>query len=287
MAELLLATEGGQVVAFDPATDAHECVFMSSDDEAMMGIEPIGEHLFVASLSRIYKLRIDDFSLVAKTELYDPTPDFHQMSAVDGQLYTTATKLNQIWIFDENLNCTRVHDIPPPNPKRRAKYKKNYNHLNNIVRREDRFYIDLNWLTRTQYAESGVLVTDLDLNEIERFEFGWESHDFQFIDGKMVAICATSDKGKRVKHPWRSGLMVDRELVFEHNADEAFCKGLCYDDRYVYLCGGRKMPRSQRKNSSSIIYILNRSDHSLARTFESTEIKAIKGAIVRPRADRE
>jgi hypothetical protein len=282
MSELLLATEGGQIVAFDPATDAHECVFMSSDDEAMMGIEAVGEHLFVASLSRIYKLRLDDFSLVARTELYAPTPDFHQMCSQSGNLYATATKANQIWIFDQDLTRTRIHQIVPPNPKRRVKYKKNYNHLNNIIRHEDRFYIDLNWLTTVQFAESGVLVTDSELNEIGRFEFGWETHDFQFLDGKMIAICATSDKGKRVKHPWRSGLMVDHELVFEHDADESFCKGLACDDRYIYVCGGRKMERSRRKNSHSIIYILNRDDYSLARTFESSDIKAIKGAIVRP-----
>lgn len=282
MSKLLLATEGGQVVAFDPETEEHDCVFLSSDDEAMMGIEAAGEHLFVASLSRIYKLRLPDFEKVAETELYDPTPDFHQMQCYDGVLYITATKANQVWLYDENLQLLRVHQVAPPNPRRRVKYKKNYNHLNNIIRHEGRFFIDLNWLTSTQYANSGVLVTDGELNEIERFEFGWETHDFQFIDGKRVAICATSDKGKRVKHVRRSGLFVEGELVFEHDSDEAFCKGLCYDDDHIYLCGGRKMERKHRKKSNSIIYILNRSDYSLARKFESTEVKAVKGAILMP-----
>jgi len=279
MSPLLLATEGGQVVAFDPASGQHRSVFHSSDDEAMMGIEIAGPHLYVASLSRIYKLRLDDFSPVASTLLYDPTPDFHQMQCYDGLLYVTATKANQIWTFDEDLTLTLVHQIPPPDPKKPVKYKKNYNHLNNIIREGDRFYIGLNWLTTTQYANSGVLVTDTDLNEIERFEFGWETHDFQFLDGKKIAICATSSKGKRVRHPYRSGLIVDGELRFEHDAEEAFCKGFCYDDDYIYLCGGRKRERRHRRNSSSIIYILNRADYSLARTFESSEIKAIKGAI--------
>lgn len=279
MSPLLLATEGGQVVAFDPASGQHRCIFHSSDDEAMMGIEIAGPHLYVASLSRLYKLRLDDFSLVTSTLLYDPTPDFHQMQSYDGLLYVTATKANQVWIFDEDLTLTLVHQVPPPDPKKPVKYKKNYNHLNNIIREGDRFYIGLNWLTTTQYASSGVLVTDADLVEIERFEFGWETHDFQFLDGKKIAICATSSKGKRVRHPYRSGLMVDGELRFEHDAEEAFCKGLCYDDEFIYLCGGRKMERRHRKNSSSIIYILHRGDYSLAGTFESSEIKAIKGAI--------
>lgn len=281
MSDLLLATEGGQVVSYDSATDEHHCVFKSSDDEAMMGIEQVGGDLFVASLSRIYRLKLEDFSLVAQTELYEPTPDFHQMQWYGDRLYMTATKINEIWTFDEHLERKEVHSITPPNPQRKVKYKKNYNHLNNIVKVGDRFYIDLNWLTTTQYANSGVLVTDEDFNEIERFEFGWETHDFQFIDGKKVAICATSDRGKRVKHVFRSGLMVEGELVFEHDSDESFCKGLCYDEDFIYLCGGRKMERRHRKNSNSIVYILDRRDYSLVRMFESKEIKAIKGAVVR------
>lgn len=282
MPGLLLATEGGQVVALDPATGRHRCVFHSSDDEAMMGIEAAGPHLYVASLSRLYQLDLRDFSKIAQTRLYDPTPDFHQMSFVDGQLYVTATKANQIWIFDETLALTRVHQVAPPDPKRPVKYKKNYNHLNHIVREGERFYISLNWLTTTQYGNSGVLVADGELEEIERFEFGWEIHDFQFIDGKKTAICATSSKGKRVKHVYRSGLMVEGELVFEHDAEEAFCKGLCYDEEHIYLCGGRKMERKLRRHSSSIIYQLRRSDYQLVDTLESRDIKAIKGAIHHP-----
>lgn len=282
MSQLLLATEGGQVVALDTVTREHRCAFHSSDDEAMMGIEAVGPHLYVASLSRLYKLALADFSRVAQTRLYDPTPDFHQMSFVDGFLYLTATKSNEIWLFDEDLRLARVHRITPPDPRRRIEYKKNYNHLNHIVREGDRFYISLNWLTTIQYANSGVLVTDADLGEIERFEFGWEIHDFQFLDGKKIAICATSSKGKRVRHPYRSGLMVEGELVFEHDAEEAFCKGIAHDNDHIYLCGGRKMERRHRKHSSSIIYVLRRGDYSLVETIESADIKAIKGAIRLP-----
>jgi hypothetical protein len=41
------------------------------------------------------------------------------------------------------------------------------------------------------------------------------------------------------------------------------------------------MERRRRKYSNSIIYMLDRSDFSLIRTFESEAIKAVKGAIVR------
>ena len=56
---------------------------------------------------------------------------------------------------------------------------------------------------------------------------------------------------------------------------------MCYDDQFIYLCGGRKMERKMRKFSNSIIYILNRSDYSLVEVYECSEIKAIKGAIRR------
>ncbi len=282
MSRLLFATEGGQVVAFDTETREHHCVFHSSDDEAMMGIQIAGPHLYVASLSRLYQLRLEGFTKLAQTRLYEPTPDFHQMTYSDGLLYITATKLNQVWLFDESLRLVRAHHIAPPDPRRPVEYKRNYNHLNNIIREGDRYYISLNWLTNTQYANSGVLVTDLDLEEIERFEFGWELHDFQYLDGKGIGICATSSKGKRVKHPYRSGLMVDGELVFEHDAEEAFCKGLCYDEQHIYLCGGRKMERRLRKHSSSIVYVLRRDDYALVETIASSEIKAIKGALTLP-----
>lgn len=280
MSELLLATEGGQVVSFDPDSKAFEVVFRCSADEAMMGIERVGDELFVASLSRIYKLSLPGFELVGQTEFYQPTPDFHQMQCYDGLLYVTATKINQIWIYDLDLELQHIHRVAPPRPERKVKYKKNYNHLNNIVRHEGRFYINLNWLTRVQYAESGVLVTDGELREIERFPFGWETHDFQILDGKRTALCATSDKGKRVKHCRRSGLMVEGELVFEHDSEEAYCKGLAHDEDRIYLCGGRKMERKLRKRSNSVLYLLDRRDHSLVEKYENTEIKAVKGAIL-------
>ena len=98
MADLLLATEGGQVVQFNSRTKAHSVVFQCSDDEAMMGIALYADHLYVASLSRMYKLRADDHSLVKQTQFYSPSPDFHQHQWYDGLLYTTITKRNQIGV---------------------------------------------------------------------------------------------------------------------------------------------------------------------------------------------
>ncbi|MAB75218.1 MAG: hypothetical protein CMO47_02000 [Verrucomicrobiales bacterium] len=66
--------------------------------------------------------------------------------------------------------------------------------------------------------------------------------------------------------------------MFEHDSQESFYKVLRCNDPHAYLCGGRKMERRRPKYSNSIIYMLNRSDFSPIRTFES---EAIKGAIVR------
>jgi hypothetical protein len=280
MADLLLATEGGQVVQFNTGTKAHSVIFQCSDDEAMMGIARHEDHLYVASLSRMYKLRADDHSLVKQTEFYSPSPDFHQHQWYDGLLYTTITKRNQIWVYNEELEIVRVHDIEPPMPEKKVRYQKNYNHINNIIRHEGKFYVNLNWLTKVQYAASGVAVFDEDFRLIEKFEYGWETHDFQFIDGKRMAICATSSKRKKIHHPRISGIMLEGELVFEHDSEESFCKGLTYDKDFLYLCGGRKQPRAKRKNSNAVIYVLNRKDFSLAEQFESEEIKAVKGVIV-------
>jgi hypothetical protein len=175
MADLLLATEGAQVVQFNTETKAHSVVFQCSDDEAMMGIARYKDHLYVAS---------------------------------------------------------------------------------------------------------GVAVFDEDFRLNEKFEYGWETHDFQFIDGKRMAICATSSKRKKIHHPRISGIMLEGELVFEHDSEESFCKGLTYDKDFLYLCGGRKQARAKRKNSNGVICVLNRKDFSLAEQFESEQIKAVKAVIV-------
>ena len=276
---LLLATEAGELVQFEPATQHHEVLFKSSVKDAFMGIAMHGDYLFLASLDKVYKLDRQSWQPVAETESYRPSPDFHQMQVYDDKLYTTITKRNQIWVYDLNLKLLEIHDIPSPFPDRKVIYKKNYNHINNIIKRNRKFYINKNWFTATPYAGSGVAVADEDFTLLEEFEFGWESHDFQFIGDDMVAIVASSSKRKKIMHPYKAGLMVNKELVFEHDADYAFCKGLAYDDRYLYICGGRKKTRLLRRSANAVIYILNRQDYSLVETFESGAINAIKGCL--------
>lgn len=280
MAKLILSTEGGQVVKLNTQTLDFEVVYQCPDNEALMGIELHNNHLYVASLSRIYKIKYSNFQLIYQTELYHPSPDFHQMQFYDNKLYTTITKKNQVWVYNENLNLVESYDISPPHPGKKVKYKKNYNHINNIVRHNNKFYVNLNWLTDVQYSSSGVVVLNENFYEIDKFEFGWETHDFQFMDNKKIAICGSSSKRKKIHHIYKAGLMVDGELVFEHDPDESFCKGLCYDYDFIFLCGGRKMTRSKRKFSNSVIHILNKNDYSLVKKLEIEEIKAIKGGII-------
>ena len=255
-------------------------VFRTHDDDALMGLCQDGEFLFVASQSRLFKLRMEDFSLLRRTRKYVPSLGLHQMNSYDGKLYATATKRNQIWIFDRQLKRIGKVRITPPLPHKKPRYKKNYNHINNIVSHEGAFYINLNWLTEKQYAESGVLVCDKDLREVDKFKFAWESHDFQFVDGKKMAICSTSGKDKQIQHPFASGLMVDGELKWEHDPDESFCKALCHDAQYIYICGGMKAERAKRKDTAGIIYIIDKKNYSLVRKIKQPGLMGIRGAIL-------
>ena len=245
-----------------------------------MGLCQDGEMLFVASQSRLFSLNMADFSLSKRTRKYVPSPGLHQMNAYDGKLYATATKRNQIWIFDRQLNRIGKIRITPPLPHKKTRYKKNYNHINNIVRHEGAFFLNLNWLTEKQYAESGVLVCDNDFRELDKFEFAWESHDFQFIDGKMMAICSTSGGDKKILHPGRSGLMVDGKLKWEHDPDESFCKALCHDAEHIYICGGMKAERAKRKDTAGVIYVVDKKDYGLIRKIKQDGLLGIRGALL-------
>lgn len=280
MATLLLAMVNGQVIRFDTETEEYKVVFHSADDDPLMGICRNEDDLFVASLKRVYKIRWKDFSMITKTRVYFPSPDFHQMNEYEGRIYATATKRNQIWVFDQDLQLKKKEKVKPPKPARRVRYKINYNHINSIVKDGGAFYINLNWFTDEQYADSGLLVTDEKFNEIKRFKYAWESHDFQFIDGKMMAICSTSGRDKKILHPPLSGLMVEGDLVWEHDPEESFCKGLCHDDQYIYVCGGKKAIRTMRKNTPGIIYVVDKFGYRFVKKIEHDQVRGIRGALV-------
>ena len=71
----------------------------------------------------------------------------------------------------------------------------------------------------------------------------------------MHCLCGTSNK-KEVKHPLKSGLMVDGELVFIHEYD-IFCKDFLKDDNHIYIFGGQVGEREQRAQHDGIVFILD------------------------------
>ena len=277
---LLLATESGQLINYNDTSGNSELLFSSTAKKAVMGIAESKGFIYLASLDKIYKIDKKTWLQVSVTTSYKPSPDFHQMEIYGEKLYTTITKQNQIWVFDLNLKLLNIYDIEAPYPGKKVAYKKNYNHINSIVKRANKFYVNLNWLTSTPYAASGVAVLDEEFKLINKFEFGWEAHDFQFMGDKMIAICASSNKKKKIIHPYRAGLMVNNELVFEHDPDMDFCKGLTFNDDYIYLCGGKKETRRFRRNTNAVIYKLDRHDYSLIERLEFENIRAIKGCLL-------
>lgn len=274
MAELLLATEDGKLQIYDVDKDESRVIFTNDTGEGNMGTYITDEHVYVACNSKVYKLDRKDWSVVKQTKRY-AGHSFHQINVYGDIIYLTVTQYNQIWLLNLDLKIVKKITVKPPLNKP-IQYKHNYNHINNIVKEGDKFYVDLNWLSHIQYGMSGVCVYDLDFNEIERFEYGWESHEFQFIENDMICVCGSSGQDKKINHPKMGGIMINNEMVFKHDPDEAFCKGLAWDDKYFYLCGGEKRLSGDRKNGGGIIYIIDKNNYSLVKKIMNPNIKNIK-----------
>ena len=157
-----------------------------------------------------------------------------------------------------------VYRVKPPMENAPVKRKSNYNHLNNIFFHKNKFWVDLNWLSKVQYSNSGVAVLDKDMNELERFEYGWETHAFCWLDDKKFALCAVAGNNRKIRHPKRAGLLVDNELVFEHDID-VFCKYFIRHDDYYYLVGGTVVERDARQVKDGTIFVLDK-NFSLVNT---------------------
>jgi hypothetical protein len=226
---------------------------LAKTGEAMMGLAWHGNKLLAGAKSRIYT--VQNRKEIGCTQ-YVGRPDFHQCFIYENRLYITCTAINQVWELNLQLGLERRHKITPPIAKRGVKYKANYNHLNNIVLHEGKFYVCLNWLTSWQYGPSGVAVLDPDWEEVERFEYGWELHAFQFWKGKKYALCGSSDRIKKVNHPHQAGLMVDGKLVFEHETD-VFCKDMLITEERIYIVGGGVEKRGDRRKGNGVLYTLS------------------------------
>jgi hypothetical protein len=233
----------------------------------LMGITEHKGVVYLSSRSQILSFQRRRLSGMKKSEVFKPPCDFHHAEVIDSKLYVTVTRFNEIWVFDLELNLLEKHIIAPPK-KGKAK-KPNYNHINKIIKHEDKFYVNLNWFEK-QFGPSGVAVLDSDMNELERYKMGWQTHGFRFIDDKRYVLCA-STPGKKLDHPHSAGLMVENELVFEHDPDEYFCKDFEVTEKNIYIVGGSASKRDDRKFADGVLFVLDRNFKLLKKhTFEST-----------------
>lgn len=239
---------------------------LSKTKESMMGLAWRGDTLYAGAKSKIYTVRQGK---EMSCKQFDARPDFHRCSFYGDVLYMTCTANNQIWELSPELEILKRHVVAPPLGGKPC-YKTNYNHVNNVFKHEGKFYVCLNWLTNKQHGPSGVAVFDEDWNELERFEYGWELHAFQFVSGRKYAICGSSDRIKPVNHPKRAGLMVDGELVWEHETD-VFSKDMLVTEDRIYIVGGGVGVRSSRGKRDGHLYVLNRNFELLEeQTFEGS-----------------
>jgi len=262
---ILIGNEGGNLYHFEPAKDSLVPIFKDDINEVIMGLEKRDGFLFVAAKSKIFKFERDNFILI-KTFSVDfegwiTRPDFHNIKIINNFLYVTVTKRNEVWKFDLDLNLHKKYRIDPPNRHARIrsadKFGINYNHLNNIFYNDNKFYVCLNILIEP-YGMSGVCVLNSDMEEVDRFEYGWEAHNFIILDGKKLILCGSSGAIKKVNHPHKGGLLVDGKLAFEYNPDLYFCKDFSIDENYIYIVGGTVKKRGYRALANGILFILDR-----------------------------
>jgi hypothetical protein len=129
------------------------------------------------------------------------------------------------------------------------------------VRSGNEYFVNLNrissWLEWRRRSSSGVAILDRNLKEIRRFKLGWETHAFCILAGRHHVLCGSSGAIKPIVHPHRAGLMVDGELVFEHDPNEFFCKDFCFHKGNYFLVGGSVKKRGDRKDADGVLFILN------------------------------
>ena len=261
---ILIGSANGKTYIYDTSTHKLE-PYDKPYKTGVMGLAKSDGHLFIASREMIVRHTKGCPPISQKFSIN--SPQFHQLMVHQKKIYITCTSINEIWIFDYNLKLLAKKCIAPPNPNVPVSWKRNYNHVNSICYHNDLFYVGLNWFTSKQYGKSGVGVFNNDFEEQRRFEYGWETHGFTFVDDQPYALCATSSPiGKSINHPKRAGLMVDGKLVFEHPID-IFCKAFVITTDRIYLLGGNVAVRHQRGNVEGIIYALDR-DFNLLTTHQ-------------------
>ena len=277
---LLITSESGSIILCKK--NKKKVVFQTDKkNEGFFGIKLFKDFIYATSNRGIYKFankladekliclkkneNIFDRKFVISFNLYPKDyPAFHNLIFFENKIYVTATRFNEIWIFDLNLNLLRKIKIQKPIsilPLKVFNFK-NYNHINSIHKYKNNFYLSLCWFN-SKYGYSGVMKTDLNFNPIQKFRYGWESHDFQYYRTKKLSICGSTKYSKKLNHPIRSGLYYDNKIVFEYDSDKYFCKGILMIEDQIILFGGSQSLRKLRHKSDGVIFKLDNKNFNL------------------------
>jgi hypothetical protein len=254
---------GNKLYKYDIINDNISTIFIDKNNETLMGLCIVGDFLYLGGKTSVFRFKIIEDKIERINEFkINMYPAFHQINynEINNSLYITCTQLNQIWRVSLNLkDLIDTFIVDPPAINEPIVYKKNYNHINNIYFLGNYAYITLNWLTNKQYDSSGVAVLNrYTMKEFDRFEYGWETHNFCIINNVKYALCGSSGYIRKVNHIHKAGLLVNNELVFQHSPNEVFCKDFSIDDDNIYIVGGEVGITKERFTNDGVLYILDR-----------------------------
>lgn len=228
----------------------------------LMGITKEKDQMYLSSNYQVFQGTFKDYVLKFDNMMEEANPvppQFHHTKATNGKLLVPATSYNAVYVLNHNLETEEMITVAPPNPNEDYNYPNNYNHINGIhySANEDLYYVTLNRFTTQKFGMSGVLVMDTNFNELDRFEYGWQSHRFTFIDDRAYAVVGYNKLRQDIHHPPHSGLFVDGSLVWEMDSDW-YCKSYSVDDEFIYVVGGQVSERAQRNEITGVVFKLDR-----------------------------
>lgn len=291
---LFLTCEGGRLFRLDVTTGVSTLLYQHPSGQELMGLAFLDDKIYFAGLTIIAKgtLQGDRLFVEKEVECFSKpkglakllrkfwqrvgaesravecvSQDFHQMNTVGRKLFVTATGRNEVWEFKEDLTNTRRIALQP--------HRYDFHHLNNVFWDGQSFYVCLNRYGKP-FGYAGYARFTEDWEEIERRTIGWESHALIVIQGQIWNLVASSGNLKRVWHPHRSGLMVNGNLVFEHDPDQVFCKDFSADAERIYIVGGQICAREERKHSDGVVFVLDR-DYRLQKEIRIPGVGGIRG----------
>lgn len=248
------------------------------DGRYLMGITKSDDYLYVSTDSTVYKLDFDYNIIKEKIVDTNAVLDIHHIKYTNNQLFVPATVINGVYILNpDTLDLQRLILIAPPDPTNKIFRKLNYNHLNSICFYRNHYFVNLNWLTQTQFSWSGVAVLDSAFNEIVRFRYGWQTHCFTTVDGFKLVLCGY-DKNVKVNHPEYGGLMIEGNMGYKTDGTW-FSKNFSMGVDKTYIVSSRCSKREERHKSDSKITILD-NEWNVIKEKEFKGVGEFKGCLL-------